>query len=231
VGILIFGVVCVMMTFVVPQIVGFLKSMQMELPFYTIALIATSDFFVQFWYLVIAIPVGTFLGLKVWYAKSRSFAFTVDKYAIRAPIIGQLIRKLNIARYTQTFASLFRSGVDVLRCLESSQQTMTNLALFDAMESVQVMVREGETLSNAFAFSGEFPTMVTRMLRIGEESGNVSHVLNQVSEFYTKDVDEEVQKLIIMIEPALTVVMGLIILWIAAGVFGPIYDNIGKLAM
>lgn len=229
VGVVVMIVIAVMMILVVPQIVGFLSSMDMELPWYTTALIATSEFFQEYWYVIFTTPVAIFYGIKILYRKSRAFAFKFDTYLLSAPVIGPLVRKINIARYTQTFSSLFSSGVDVLRCLDSSQQTMTNLALYEAMETVQRLVREGSTLSQSFNQSGEFPSMVVRMLKIGEESGNVSHVLDQVSEFYTKDVDEEVQKLITMIEPALTVVMGSIILWIAAGVFGPIYSNLGKI--
>lgn len=102
---------------------------------------------------------------------------------------------------------------------------MDNLALIEALENIQTLVKTGSTLSQAFNGSGEFPTMVVRMLKVGEESGNLNVVLDQVAEFYTKDVDEEVQKLIAMIEPSLTMVLGGMILWIAVGVFGPIYAS------
>jgi type IV pilus assembly protein PilC len=99
--------------------------------------------------------------------------------------------------------------------------------MIEALEAVEGYVQSGSPLSEAFNNSGEFPSLVVRMLKVGEESGKLTPVLEQVSDFYTKDVDEAVQGLIAGIEPALTGVMGLMILWIAAGVFGPIYDMIG----
>ena len=107
---------------------------------------------------------------------------------------------------------------------------MGNLALIEAMEAVEAYVQAGSPLSEAFSLSGEFPSLVTRMIKIGEESGNLTSVLEQVSDFYTKDVDEAIQGMIAMIEPFLTAFLGIMILWIAAAVFGPIYssfENIG----
>ncbi|HRQ61241.1 MAG TPA: type II secretion system F family protein, partial [Alphaproteobacteria bacterium] len=101
----------------------------------------------------------------------------------------------------------------------------TNVAMLEALDAVEEYVQAGSPLSESFNRSGEFPSMVIRMIKIGEESGNLTAVLEQVSEFYTKDVDEAVQGLITMIEPALTGVMGGMILWIAVGVFGPIYNS------
>jgi type IV pilus assembly protein PilC len=97
------------------------------------------------------------------------------------------------------------------------------------LEDVQNYVKSGDSLSEAMNKSGEFPSMVVRMLRVGEESGNLTEVLDQVAEFYTNDVDEEVQKVISMIEPSLTALLGGMILWIAVGVFGPIYNSFENL--
>ena len=139
--------------------------------------------------------------------------------------MGPLIRKINIARFAQTFGALFASGIDILKCLESARSTVTNLAIAEALESSQELVKAGSPLSEAFNASGEFPSLVIRMLRIGEESGNLTVVLDQVAEFYTNDVDEAVQGLITMIEPLLTGILGIMILWIAVAVFGPIYSS------
>ncbi|HPF78372.1 MAG TPA: type II secretion system F family protein, partial [Alphaproteobacteria bacterium] len=95
----------------------------------------------------------------------------------------------------------------------------------EGLDNVAQYVKSGDSLSAALNKSGEFPSMVVRMVRVGEESGNLTVVLNQVSEFYTSDVDEEVQKVISMIEPSLTAILGGMILWIAVGVFGPIYSS------
>lgn len=221
--------IVVMMGYVVPQIVGFIQNIGQELPFYTTALMATSEFFQSFWWAVLATPVVLFVLYKILRKNSDEFAYRMDALFLQLPLAGKLIRKINIARYAQTFGALFSSGIDVINCLKSSQKTVGNLALVEALEAVQAQVQAGAPLSQAFNASGEFPSMVVRMIRIGEESGNLTSVLEQVSEFYTKDVDETVQSLITMIEPMLTAILGGMILWIAVAVFGPIYSSFENL--
>lgn len=217
--------IVVMMGYVVPQIVGFIKNLDQELPIYTTALMATSEFFQEYWWAVFATPFILFTLYKVLRKGSDNFAYRMDSWFINAPIAGPLIRKISIARYAQTFSALFSSGIDVINCLKSSMNTVTNLFLLEALAAVQAQVEAGAPLSAAFNASGEFPSMVVRMIKIGEESGNLTVVLDQVSEFYTKDVDEAVQVLITMIEPMLTALLGGMIMWIAVAVFGPIYSS------
>lgn len=223
--VVVIGTISVMMGMVVPQIVGFVKNLGQDLPFYTTSLVATSEFFQEYWWAVIITPILLFMLYKVIRKNSESFAFSMDSMFLRLPIAGPIIRKIAIARYAQTFASLFSSGIDVVNCLKSAQKTVSNLALVEALMTVEARVQAGAPLSQAFNSSGEFPTLVVRMIKVGEESGGLSPVLMQVSEFYTKDVDESVSGLITMIEPMLTALLGLIILWIAVGVFGPIYSS------
>lgn len=217
--------ISIMMGVVVPQIVGFIDNLNQELPFYTVWLVNTSNFFQLYWLWIIITPVCIFLGLKIARSSSRDFAYHYDALMLKSPVFGPIIRKINIARYSQTFGSLYSSGIDVLKALGASKKTIGNLALYDALEEIEQSVLNGASLSDSFAKSGEFPNLIIRMLKIGEESGNLSGTMAQVSEFYTKDVDEAVEGLITMIEPALTLIMGVMLLWIAAGVFGPIYGS------
>jgi len=221
----VFGVMIVMMGFVVPDIAGFIKNIGQELPWYTTALIATSDFFAEFWWTLVIAPIILFIIYKFLRKNSEGFAYQMDAIFIVLPIAGPIIRKITIARYAQTFAALFSSGIDVINCLKSAQKTVSNLALYEALETVNAQVQIGAPLSQAFNASGEFPTMVVRMVKIGEESGNLTPVLTQVSDFYTKDVNEAVEGLIAMVEPMLTSFLGLMIAWIAVAVFGPIYSS------
>jgi type IV pilus assembly protein PilC len=223
-GVVILTIV-VMMGYVVPQIVGFIENLDQELPFYTTALMATSDFFKEYWWAVLSAPVVIFGVLFALRKLSDDFAYRIDAMILEMPIAGILIRKIAIARYAQTFGSLFAAGIDVINALKSARTTVTNRAMLEALESVEKYVQAGNPLSESFNACGEFPSMVVRMIRIGEESGNLTVVLEQVSEFYTKDVDEAVQGLIAMIEPALTGILGGMILWIAVAVFGPIYGS------
>ncbi|QQG35694.1 MAG: type II secretion system F family protein [Micavibrio aeruginosavorus] len=221
--------VVIMMGFVVPQIVGFIKNLDQELPIYTTALMATSDFFKAYWWAVLGTPIFlTFL----WFLSRRlseDIAYRQDVFLLTMPLFGPLIRKINIARFSQTFGALFASGIDVLQGLEHSGKTVSNRAIVDALDGVREQVKAGAPLSEAFNASGEFPSMVVRMLKVGEESGNLTVVLDQVAEFYTADVDEAVEGLIAMIEPFLTALLGGMILWIAVAVFGPIYSSFENL--
>tara|TARA_B100000242_G_scaffold284081_1_gene246983 strand:- start:10134 stop:11327 length:1194 start_codon:yes stop_codon:yes gene_type:complete len=230
--------IAVMMGVVVPQIVGFLANLDKELPIQTVALIKTSDFFSQPLFhllglpvpggvIVVLIPILLLSALKALKKMSDEWAYRIDLMMLSMPVAGGLIRKITIARYAQTFAALFASGIDVVSSLKSARNTVSNRAMIEALEAVEGYVQSGSPLSEAFNNSGEFPSLVVRMLKVGEESGKLTPVLEQVSDFYTRDVDEAVQGLISGIEPALTGVMGIMILWIAAGVFGPIYDMIG----
>ncbi len=233
-------VIVFMMSYLVPQIVDFLKYLDMELPWFTLWLIATSNFFVEAQFNIFGIPIygalivifvpvilfGSVVGAR---KLSDEAAYQLDSLYLRMPIVGDLIRKITIARYAQTFGALFASGIDVINGLKAARNTVNNLVLMDAMESVEIYVQSGSPLSDALNASGEFPSMVVRMVKIGEESGDLSEVLEQVSEFYTKDVDEAIDALIEMIQPMLTVILALIIVWIAAGSFGPIYMNLGNM--
>lgn len=214
-----------MMVFVVPQVVDFLVAQKQDLPFYTRALIAVSDFFVTWWLPAIIVPFVVVSGMLFLHRTSSNIRYWVDVFLLKLPLAGTLIRKVNIARFAQTFGALFASGIDVLTGLNAATNTIGNKGLVEAMDSVQQYVRSGSSLSQALDRSGEFPSMVVRMVRIGEETGKLTEVLDQVCEFYTNDVDEEVQKLISMIEPSLTILLGGMIMWIAAGVFGPIYSS------
>lgn len=223
--------IVIMMGVVVPQITEFIVNLGQELPFYTTSLMATSQFVQDYWWGLLVGPIAFFVILKALKKNSETIAYHADAIALRLPIAGPLIRKVTIARYSQTFAALFSSGIDVINCLKSSQKTVNNLALIEALEVVRSQVESGAPLSQAFNASGEFPTMVVRMIKIGEESGNLTPVLQQVSDFYTRDVDEAVQGLITMIEPMLTAFLGIMILWIAVAVFGPIYASFEKIDM
>lgn len=219
------GAVTIMMGHVVPQIVEFIRNMEFDLPFATTSLIATSDFFQEYWLFVLLTPIVVVAAILALRKSSDGIAYRIDRMLIEMPVMGPLIRKINIARFCQTFGALYAAGLPILDAISAAQSTVTNRALLEALDSIQSLIKSGSPLSEAFNGSGEFPSMVVRMLKVGEDSGNLTTVLEQVSDFYTSDVDEEVQKLIAMIEPSLTMVLGGMILWIAVGVYGPIYNS------
>ena len=222
-------VIWVMMTQVVPTVTGFLKEIGQELPGVTLALIATSNFVQDYAGYIFLTLILSYVGLRVGRTVSEGFKYRTDYLALHSPGFGGLIRKIALSRFCQTFAVLFTSGLEILKCLDAANQTAVNLVLTEALVRVRTNVQEGSPLSAALNSSGEFPSLVVRMVKIGEESGNLTGVLEQVSEFYNADVNDAVDGMIAMIEPIMTVVLGGMILWIAAAVFGPIYNSLGKM--
>jgi len=224
------GVVYIMMGYVVPQVTGFLKELGRELPPITIALMATADF-INAYSIHIFVTIIAFISfLKIGRGISEEFRYRTDYMMLNLPVMGPLIRKISLSQFSRTFGVLFISGLDILKCIETAKMTAVNMVIMEALSTVKQRVQEGSTLSEAMKISGEFPSLVIRMIKVGEESGNLTEVLEQVSEFYDRDVNEAVEGMITMIEPILTCVLGGIIIWIAAAVFGPIYDSLGEIS-
>ena len=227
--VVVIGVIWMMMGYVVPQVTGFLKDIGQDLPPVTIALIATSEFVSSYFIYILAALAVIYVSIIMARNLSESFRYRTDYIALNSPVIGPVIRKISLSQFSSTLGVLFISGIDILKCLDAAKLTAGNLVIVEALTVVRERVQEGAVLSEALKLSGEFPSLVIRMVKIGEESGNLTSVLQQVSEFYDKDVNEAVDGMITMIEPALTVILGTMIVWIAAAVFGPIYDSIGTM--
>jgi len=224
-----FSVIFFMMLFVVPQVVDFLKQSQAELPLITVALINTSNFFIEYWYLLVTVPVVLYFAMRLLARSSEDFAFWLDGFILRLPVIGPVIRKIALSRFSHFFAVMFQSGIEILKCLESSKSVVGNRALAESINIVQQSVRAGNRFSSALLNSGEFPNLVIRMVKVGEDTGALGQTLEQVTEFYDREVNESIDSMIGSIEPILTVSVGIILAWIVAAVFGPLYDNLGAL--
>ncbi len=229
-GIVVVLVVIFMMGFVVPGVVEFLKSAGVVLPFLTVALIATSNVVAQWWPLALLLLLGTYIGLRTLMYVSEGFRFSVHSFVLRMPIIGMTIRQLSMARFTHTFSVMLASGLEIAQSLDAAARTISNMALMEALRSLKDNVMAGNSLSSAVRTTGEFPSLVIRMIKIGEDSGRLPEILEQVGEFYDREVDEKINSLIGMLEPVLTIVLGGIMAWIAIGVFGPVYSSLSVLS-
>ena len=227
--VLITGMLGFMMGFVVPGIVEFLRAQGQELPAMTRSLIFTSDFVVNYWLQMILAPIIFFTVLKIATSSSDAIAYQASCLSLRLPVVGEVISKLALSRFAHFFAVMFQSGVPILQCLETAQGVIGNRCLEESMRTVRQAVQNGEPLSESLKNTGQFPSLVIRMVRIGEDSGNLGGVMDNVTTFYDKDVDESIDAMIGMIEPTLTMVSGLIMAWIVVGVMGPIYDTIADL--
>ena len=223
------GMFLMMMIFVVPQLVNFLKGEGQELPAVTAALIDTSAFVQDFWWILIFVPVGIYMGLKILGRSSEKVAYRMDFYTLRMPMFGELVRKIALSRFAHFFATMFQSGVPILNCLDTAGKVVGNRCLSRSMATVRSGVADGNPLSVGLRNTGEFPNLVIRMVKIGEESGNLGDTLNNVTDFYDRDVDESVDALVDMIQPVMTVFGGGMMVWIIVAVIGPIYNSLSKM--
>ncbi len=223
------GVISVLMIFVVPKLIEFIVSQGFDIPLHTRALIATSHAFVDYWYLILGTPIAIIMGLTFFYRISEGFAYKVDGIILRLPIFGAVSRKLNMARFTHFFAVLFNSGIDILDALQSAKNVVGNRVLQESIDVMRRSVSEGTSLTASMRISNQFPNLVVRMFKIGEESGNMTEALDNINFFYDREVNDAVDSVVGMIQPALTVVMGILIFWVIAAVFGPLYQSFSKM--
>ena len=223
------GVISVMMLFVVPQLVDFIVSQGFEIPPHTRALIVVSEFFGAYWYLVFLTPIVLLVVILTLYRVSYGFAYRVDALMLRMPVIGNVVSKVNLARFTHFFAVMFNSGIDILDSLMAGRDVIRNRVLRESVELVHRSVLDGNRLTESIRMSSQFPNLVVRMFKIGEDSGNLSESLQNINYFYKREVDDAVERMIGLIQPIMTVVLGLIIFWVIAAVFGPLYDSFSEI--
>jgi type IV pilus assembly protein PilC len=219
-------VVIFLMTYLVPQLTSFITMMGEELPMHTKVLIMVSDFLVGFWYLVLFVPVAVTIGLMAAINSSQAFAYAVDDFKLRLWIVGPILKKMILARFANYFALMYRSGITVLECIRVCEGLVDNKAIEAATHRAGRQIADGASISAGFEYTGLFPPLVLRMLRVGESTGALDDALMNISYFYDRDVNESIERLQTMIGPALTVVLGGILMWVIVSVLGPIYDLI-----
>lgn len=223
------GVVFFLMIYLVPQLVGFLKNMGQEMPLQTRMLLALSGFFVEYWWLILTVPPVLISAIMALSAAFPGVRYRLHQMQLHIPYIGPVLKKMILARFADTFALMYRTGIPLIDGLVYCQQVSGNLVIQGAIRRARERVINGSSLSESFAMEQLFPSMVIRMLKVGESTGALDAALSNISYFYNRDIDESVSKVQAMIEPALTVVMGLILGWIMLAVLGPIYDTIAKM--
>ena len=223
---------CVMIftlfTFVLPKFKEIFVSMDVEMPIYTKVLFDASDVLKQFWYIPIIITVGAILTIR-YMGTTPGGRYQIDKFKLSVPVIGELVQKMAISRFSRTFGTLCSSGVPMMRALEIVGETAGNSVIAKAVATARQSVREGQKISAPLEATGLFPTMVTHMIDVGEETGRLSDMLIKVSEFYEKEVDAAVKGLTSLIEPLLIVFMGVVVGFIAVSVMGPIFKIVSSI--
>ena len=228
VGTIVLGITFFLMIYLVPQLVSFIKSMGQEIPIQTRMLLATSWFFVNYWYVIIALPVVLPLGIKLLINSSEEMRFKFDRLKLNMWVTGPILRKIILARFANTFAMMYGSGISILDCITNSRDVVNNLAVAKSLNEVTQEIESGKNLTQSFQNTGMFPPLVIRMLKVGEATGALDKALLNVSYFYDRDVRESIKKVQIMIEPTMTIILGTLLGWVMLSVLSPIYDIIGK---
>ena len=217
------GVTAFLMIVVVPMFVKIFKQVGAELPLPTQILLMLSNFLKRYIIFLIIGLIAFVVGLRQYY-KTEAGSMYIDALLLKLPLFGSLLRKVAVAKFTRTFGTLVKSGVPILQALETVAKTSGNRVVEKAVLAAKDAIREGERISDPLKASGVFPPMVTQMISVGEETGNLDAMLSKIAEFYEQEVDAAVSGLTSLIEPVVVVFMGVIIGAIAIAMYMPMFQ-------
>lgn len=218
-----FIVTAVIMIWVVPAFKEVFSSFGADLPTPTVIVMDMSAFFVKYWYLIFG---GLFAGLYFFFQswrRSVKMQATMDRLMLKLPVFGDVIRKATVARWTRTLATMFAAGVPLVESLDSVGGASGNHVYMEATRKIQTEVSTGTSLTVAMQNADVFPSMVTQMVAIGEESGALDSMLGKVADFYEEEVDEAVSQLASLMEPAIMVILGVVIGGLVVAMYLPIF--------
>jgi len=214
-----------LMLFVVPQIGAIIKDLggpDAKLPFITLMMLSISGFIISYWYIIFPVAIGAIVGLVMYVRKSPKGKRKFDSLILKIPAINLIIRKISVARFARTFSALMGAGVAVLEALDVTSRAIGNVIYEETLKSAAIEVKNGRSLSAVLENNELFPSIVSQMLAVGEETGQTDNVLLKVADFYEEEVDLAIEGISSIIEPAMIVVMGGMVGLIAASVMLPI---------
>jgi len=217
-----------LMMFVLPKFKTIFIEMNVEMPPTTQFLFNMSSFMQQYWWLLGGICAGGYFFYKSW-SKTEAGSFQIDMTKLKLPVVGELVQKMAISRFSRTFATLIASGVPMMRSLEIVSETAGNKVIAKVIDGARTSVREGQKITTPLEQSKMFPGMVTHMIDIGEETGRLSEMLAKVADFYDAEVETAVKTLTSLIEPMLIVMMGGLVGFIAVSIMGPIFKLVSSI--
>jgi len=212
-----------LLVFVIPTFKSVFASFGSELPYATTILLAISDFLRHNFMYLVLVPIGAYIAGIKWYKTERGVTF-VDGRLIRLPVIGDLLKKVAVAKFTRTLGTLIKSGVPILQALDTVAKTAGNKVVEGAIMKARESIREGEKIADPLKLSGVFPPMVIQMISVGEETGNLEIMLTKIADFYDQEVETAVKAMTSLIEPVIICVMGVVIGSIVICMFLPIFQ-------
>ena len=209
--------------FVIPAFAKVFEQFKAELPWATRVLIGTSQFFQDYWWLLLILLAGGLYGFLRW-TKTEQGALHWDRLKLRLPIVGGIFERIALARFTRTFAMMYRAGVPLLQTLSINSASVGNRHIGQAVLAMREGIERGEALTRTAAASGLFTPLVLQMMAVGEETGALDDLFVEVADFYEQEVDYDLKQLADAIEPILIVAMGIMVLVLALGVFLPMWE-------
>ncbi len=215
--------VAVLLIFVIPTFQKMFASVGMELPLPTRIVIGMSDMLINYWWVLIGIIVGIVFALKRYYATQDGHK-KIDQILLNSPILGDLLRKSAVSRFTRTLGTLISSGVSILDGLEITAKTAGNRVIHDAVMESRNSIAGGETIAGPLEKSKVFPPMVISMIAVGEQTGGLDEMLSKIADFYDEEVDVAVSALLSLMEPVMIVVLGVIVGGMVIAMYLPIFD-------
>ncbi|MBY0246455.1 MAG: type II secretion system F family protein [Nitrospiraceae bacterium] len=218
-------VISVLMIWVIPVFEKMFKELsggKMALPGPTQLVIDMSNFAQAYWYIILAVIIGSVVALKKYYATTQG-RLAIDKFVLKLPVFGDLIRKASVAKFTRTLGTLLASGVPLLEALTICAKTSGNKVVENSLLEAKVSISGGKTISEPLAKSGTFPKMVTHMISVGESTGALDSMLGKIADFYEDEVDEAVTNLTALLEPMMMVFLGTTVGFIVVAMYLPIF--------
>ncbi len=223
------GATAFMLIFIIPTFARMFTDFGGELPLPTKIVLIMSDVLVHWWWAALIVMVGTGIALQRYYATENGMR-VIDGFMIKMPILGDVLLKGAVARFTRTLGTLIASGVPILGGLEITARTAGNKVIAEAIMSARASIREGETVAAPLKASGVFPPMVTQMISVGEQTGALDEMLTKIAVFYEAEVDTAVDTLTSIIEPVMIVVMGGIVGGMVVAMYLPMFKLINVVA-
>ena len=213
----------VIMIFVIPAFKSVFASFGANLPWLTQVVIDISDFFVKWWWAMFIAIVAVFVGIRLTIRRSESVRYMVHRLSLKLPIVGGILEKATIARWTRTLQTMFAAGVPLVESLDAVGGASGNMVYIQATKRIQTDVSTGTSLTNAMAAVNLFPPMVLQMTQIGEESGSLDNMLGKIADFYEREVDDAVTALSSLLEPIIIVFLGVVVGGLVVAMYLPIF--------
>ena len=216
-------VVWVIMIFVIPAFKEVFSNFGADLPTPTLMVITISDFMVRYWWVAFLAVIGGAVAFGMGLKRSAAFRYSVDRLSLKLPVIGNILEKATIARWTRTLATMFAAGVPLVESLDAVAGAAGNAVYAGGTKRIQTEVSTGTSLTNAMTNTGLFPNMVLQMTQIGEESGSLDGMLSKVADFFEREVDDAVATLSSLLEPIIIVFLGVVIGGLVVAMYLPIF--------